>query len=38
MLFPRPHMDREKYERWIRAYRPEGFGVDNVTKHQTFAR
>ena len=33
MPFPKPHMDREKSERWIRACRREGFGVDNVTKH-----
>ena len=33
MAFPKPHMDREKYERWIRACRREVFDVDNVTKH-----
>ena len=33
--FPKPHMDRDKSERWIRACRREGFGVDNVNKTHT---
>ena len=33
MPFPKPHIDREKSERWIRAGSREGFGVNNVTKH-----
>ena len=33
MPFLKPHMDRDKCERWIRACRWEGFGADNVTKH-----
>ena len=33
MPFPKPHIDRDKCERWIRACRREGFGTDKVTKH-----
>ena len=33
MPFPKPHIDRDKCERWIRACRREGFGDDKVTKH-----
>ena len=33
MPFPKPHIDRGKCERWIRACRREGFGTDKVTKH-----
>ena len=31
--FPKPHMDRGKCERCIRACRRESFGTDKVTKH-----
>ena len=44
MPFPKPHMDREKYERYynmhaliIIACRRECFGVDNVPKHTSIS-
>ena len=33
MPFPKPHMDRGKCERWLRACKRDNFGIDNVTKH-----
>ena len=33
MPFLKPHMDRGKCERWLKACKRDNFGIDNVTKH-----
>ena len=37
MPFPKPHIDREQSERWIRAYRREGLVSTTLRNTQTFA-